>query len=308
MLRLSGSLLKRPSLTSAGKSSRRSSCVLMAYGRCLRPALYSSLRSSPSHPMGVSALRVTSAIAHVANNGGFASQLPSRAGFFAMNPATRMRPTELRYWRMGPDPDPRPRNTRYLACDHAQPANQHRQQRARCSFERNKAQQNARLRRVATTPVHRRMAPAWQELFRRLCNFWSGCGHRSGLVEADQCPRARMVVRRSESSHSHALNAHAQARIFRSLVSTDCHYVVVALTNSENLLHSRIFHALISALSCSILLQAITEAAWRKLSPGLMIAHAMRAILLATATVTTRAGRRCNSALIHPASSGLLRQ
>lgn len=156
MLRLSGSLLKRPSLTSAGKSSRRSSCVLMAYGRCLRPALYSSLRSSPSHPMGVSALRVTIAIAHAANNGGFASQLPSRAGFFAMNPAPRMRPTELRYWRMEPDPDPRSRNTRCLACDHAQPANQHRQQRVRCSLERNKMQQNARLRKVATTPVHLR--------------------------------------------------------------------------------------------------------------------------------------------------------
>jgi len=38
--------------------------VLMAYGRCLRPALYSSLRSSPSHPPGVSALRVTIAIAN----------------------------------------------------------------------------------------------------------------------------------------------------------------------------------------------------------------------------------------------------
>jgi len=37
--------------------------VLTAYGRCLRPALYSSLRSSPSHPTGVSALRVTIAIA-----------------------------------------------------------------------------------------------------------------------------------------------------------------------------------------------------------------------------------------------------
>ena len=36
----------------------------MAYGRCLRPALYSSLRSSPSHPAGVSALRVTIAIAN----------------------------------------------------------------------------------------------------------------------------------------------------------------------------------------------------------------------------------------------------
>ena len=37
--------------------------VLTAYGRCLRPALYSSLRSSPSHPTGVSALRVAIAIA-----------------------------------------------------------------------------------------------------------------------------------------------------------------------------------------------------------------------------------------------------
>ena len=37
--------------------------VLIVYGRCLRPALYSSLRSSPSHPSGVSALRVTIAIA-----------------------------------------------------------------------------------------------------------------------------------------------------------------------------------------------------------------------------------------------------
>ena len=37
--------------------------VLMAHGRCLRPALYSSLRSSPSHPTGISALRVTIAIA-----------------------------------------------------------------------------------------------------------------------------------------------------------------------------------------------------------------------------------------------------
>lgn len=35
------------------------------------------------------------------------------------------------------------------------------------------------------TPVHRWMAPAWQELFRRSDNWWSGCGHRSGLIEAD---------------------------------------------------------------------------------------------------------------------------
>src|SRR6202012_3682069 len=36
---------------------------LTAYGRWLRPALYSSFLSSPSHPTGVSALRVTIAIA-----------------------------------------------------------------------------------------------------------------------------------------------------------------------------------------------------------------------------------------------------
>lgn len=60
-------------------------CVLMAYGRCLRPALYSSLRSSPSHPTGVSALRVTIAIANARKQLGFASQLPGRGDSFAMN-------------------------------------------------------------------------------------------------------------------------------------------------------------------------------------------------------------------------------
>jgi len=53
---------------------------LTACGRCLRPALYSSLRSSPSHPTGVSALRVTIAIASARfarkQCGGFASQMP----------------------------------------------------------------------------------------------------------------------------------------------------------------------------------------------------------------------------------------
>jgi hypothetical protein len=62
--------------------------VLMAYGRCLRPALYSSLRSSPSHPTGVSALRVTIAIANArfARKQWGASQVncQSRGGSFAM--------------------------------------------------------------------------------------------------------------------------------------------------------------------------------------------------------------------------------
>ena len=61
----------------------------MAYGRCLRPALYSSLRSSPSHPTGVSALRVTIAIANArfARKQWGASQVncQSRGGSFATN-------------------------------------------------------------------------------------------------------------------------------------------------------------------------------------------------------------------------------
>ncbi len=53
-----------PSLTRQEFAEECNINVLMAYGRCLRPALYSSLRSSPSHPTGVSALRVTIAIAN----------------------------------------------------------------------------------------------------------------------------------------------------------------------------------------------------------------------------------------------------
>ena len=53
-----------PSLTRQEFAEECDINVLMACGRCLRPALYSSLRSSPSHPTGVSALRVTIAIAN----------------------------------------------------------------------------------------------------------------------------------------------------------------------------------------------------------------------------------------------------
>ena len=77
-----------PSLTGQDFAEECDINVLMAYGRCLRPALYSSLRSSPSHPMGVSALRVTIAIANARfarKQSGFARQLPSRGSSFAMN-------------------------------------------------------------------------------------------------------------------------------------------------------------------------------------------------------------------------------
>ncbi len=84
----SGFATEGPSLTRQKFAVECDINVLMAHGRCLRPALYSSLRSSPSHPTGVSALRVTIAIANARfarKQWGFASQLPSRGGSFAMN-------------------------------------------------------------------------------------------------------------------------------------------------------------------------------------------------------------------------------
>jgi hypothetical protein len=68
--------------------------VLMAYGRCLRPALYSSLRSSPSHPAGVSALRVTIAIANfasLANSGGLRKSTAKSRRLFRNESATSRR-------------------------------------------------------------------------------------------------------------------------------------------------------------------------------------------------------------------------
>ncbi len=61
---INGFASEGPSLTGQDCAEECDINVLMAYGRCLRPALYSSLRSSPSHPTGVSALRVTIAIAN----------------------------------------------------------------------------------------------------------------------------------------------------------------------------------------------------------------------------------------------------
>lgn len=58
---------------------------VLTYGRCLRPALYSSLRSSPSHPTGVSALRVTIAIANARKQWGPRKSAAKSRRSFAMN-------------------------------------------------------------------------------------------------------------------------------------------------------------------------------------------------------------------------------
>ncbi|MBB4398842.1 hypothetical protein GGD62_007990 [Bradyrhizobium sp. ERR14] len=102
-VRLSRSLLNDPRSRGQEFAEECDNNVLMAYGRCLRPALYSSLRSSPSHPTGVSALRVTIAIATARKQSGLrkstaksrrhfrnesASSRPVRAGAIEGSTAT----------------------------------------------------------------------------------------------------------------------------------------------------------------------------------------------------------------------------
>jgi len=65
--------------------------VLVEYGRCLRPALYSSLRSSPSHPTGVSALRVTIAIASAREQRGLRKSTVTSRRLFRNESATSRR-------------------------------------------------------------------------------------------------------------------------------------------------------------------------------------------------------------------------
>lgn len=65
----------------------------LAFGRCLRPALYSSLRSSPSHPSGVSALRVTIAIAVARKQLGLC-ELAAKSRWLFREPATGRPPRQ----------------------------------------------------------------------------------------------------------------------------------------------------------------------------------------------------------------------
>ena len=80
-----------PSLTRQEFAEECDNNVLIAYGRCLRPALYSSLRSSPSHPTGVSALRVTIAIANARKQWGLCKLTAKSRRLFRNESATSRR-------------------------------------------------------------------------------------------------------------------------------------------------------------------------------------------------------------------------
>jgi hypothetical protein len=90
-LRLSGLLLKDPRSRGQEFAEECDNNVLMAYERCLRPALYSSLRSSPSHPTGVSALRVTIAIANARKQWGLRKSIAKSRRLFRNESATSRR-------------------------------------------------------------------------------------------------------------------------------------------------------------------------------------------------------------------------
>lgn len=89
-LRLSGLRLKDPRSRGQEFAEECDNNVL-TYGRCLRPALYSSLRSSPSHPTGVSALRVTIAIANARKQWGLRKSTAKSPRLFRNESATSRR-------------------------------------------------------------------------------------------------------------------------------------------------------------------------------------------------------------------------
>lgn len=86
-----GLLLKDPRSRGQEFAKECDNDALMAYGRCLRPALYSSLRSSPSHPTGVSALRVTIAIANARKQWGLRRSTAKSRRLFRNQSATSRR-------------------------------------------------------------------------------------------------------------------------------------------------------------------------------------------------------------------------
>lgn len=156
----------------------------------------------------------------------------------------------------------------------------------------------------SSTPVHRWMASAWQELFRRFDNLVVGV--RSSLrprLKRIPCPRALMVVRGSGPSHCGALAAQAQVRVI-PILGLD--RLPLRRRRSHQFDHPTRQLTFLPFPAASA--YAMAEASWRNVSPRLITAHAILAILLATAIVTTRGGRLWRSALIQPASSGLLRQ
>ena len=112
-----------------------------------------------------------------------------------------------------------------------------------------------------------------------------------------------MVVRGSSPSHYGALDAHAQVRVVPILGLDRLPLRRRRSHQFDDPTRQLTFFSFPAASP-----YAMAEASWRNASPRLITAHAILAILLATAIVTTRAGRLWRSALIQPASSGLLRQ
>ena len=144
-------------------------------------------------------------------------------------------------------------------------------------------------------PDHMWTAP-WQALFRR--RLFGDCGHMSGLLMRSRSSLAMMLS--ASSGFSSAPRARSAGR------GTECPGRRFAGSSITSLRACQT-RDLSAVQSWSYVFDhATTESASRRYSsPVVMIAQAIRANLLASATVTSRAGRRCRSWRVHRASGSV---
>ena len=130
--------------------------------------------------------------------------------------------------------------------------------------------------------------PHGKNVFRHSSNFWSGCGHRSGLM--------MRIIRAAGLNGSPLIGSQPLLsrlmRMHRYGLSRSSGLDRLPLHRARSHQFKNLFRQLMYVLS-----QAIAEEAWRNVSPRLITAQAIRASLFATATVTTRAGRLSSNAL-----------
>lgn len=120
----------------------------------------------------------------------------------------------------------------------------------------------------------------------------------SGLLMRGRSPLAMMISASQVSHQLHALKALVGVRNALVCGSPGVHHLISHLPNV-------IAVAGETRSTVRRYAGAIGDSE-RKISPVVMIAQTMRASLLASATVTRRAGRRCRSRLVHMDSGSIL--
>src|SRR5436305_5190282 len=139
----------------------------------------------------------------------------------------------------------------------------------------------------------------WTAPWQALCDakLIGDCGHMSGLLMRSRSSLAMMISAYQVSHQLRALEAPVGVRNVLVCGSPGVHH----LTSHWPI--SAPFPAGLSTCSCYAI---ATIGCVRNNSPVVRIAQAMRASLLARATVTSRAGRRCKSFRVHSATESVL--